>query len=100
MGPLYHLIEREDRLAALREARRVLRPGGLVAAVWVSRYASTRDGMFRGLLEDPDFWPIVQRGFSEGQHRNPTNHPGYFTTAYFHHPSELQKEVLELALLV
>lgn len=95
MGPLYHLIEREDRLAALREAWRVLRPGGVVAAVSISRYASTMDGMFRGLLDDPDFWPIMQRGLTEGQHRNPTNHPGYFTTAYFHQPSELQSEVEE-----
>ena len=28
LGPLYHLVEREERLACLREARRVLRPGG------------------------------------------------------------------------
>ena len=28
MGPLYHLAERADRLVALAEARRVLRPGG------------------------------------------------------------------------
>src|SRR5207237_579114 len=34
MGPLYHLTERQDRLAALREAKRVLRSGGyLFAAV-------------------------------------------------------------------
>ena len=33
LGPLYHLVEREDRVQALREARRVARPGGLVALV-------------------------------------------------------------------
>src|SRR5215212_5220861 len=27
LGPLYHLTERDDRLQALREAHRVLRPG-------------------------------------------------------------------------
>ena len=30
LGPLYHLVQREDRLACLREAHRVLRPGGLL----------------------------------------------------------------------
>jgi SAM-dependent methyltransferase len=32
LGPLYHLVERADRLRALREARRVLRERGLLAA--------------------------------------------------------------------
>jgi len=39
LGPLYHLTERPDRLRALREARRVLEPGGLLFAAAVSRYA-------------------------------------------------------------
>lgn len=38
LGPLYHhLVAREDRLAALSEARRVVRPGSLVAAAEISR---------------------------------------------------------------
>jgi ubiquinone/menaquinone biosynthesis C-methylase UbiE len=31
-GPLYHLTEREARLAAIRESKRVLRPGGVGCA--------------------------------------------------------------------
>jgi ubiquinone/menaquinone biosynthesis C-methylase UbiE len=38
LGPLYHLTSREDRLTALREARRVLRPGGTVVAKALSRF--------------------------------------------------------------
>jgi ubiquinone/menaquinone biosynthesis C-methylase UbiE len=37
LGPLYHLVERADRLAALGEARRVVKPGGLVAVAAISR---------------------------------------------------------------
>ena len=39
-GPLYHLHDRSDRLLALREAHRVLRPGGRLFATAISRYAS------------------------------------------------------------
>lgn len=37
-GPLYHLIERDIRLSALREAHRVTRRGGLVFAAAIPRF--------------------------------------------------------------
>jgi ubiquinone/menaquinone biosynthesis C-methylase UbiE len=97
-GPLYHLTERDDRVTALGEARRVVRDGGLVLAVGISRFASTLDGLFRGFLDDPEFVRIVQQDLRDGQHRNPANHPVYFTTAFFHHPDELRAEVEEAGL--
>ena len=39
MGPLYHLLEHEQRRQAVREAWRVLRPGGRVFAAFLVRYA-------------------------------------------------------------
>jgi ubiquinone/menaquinone biosynthesis C-methylase UbiE len=92
LGPLYHLTSRTDRLRALREAYRVVRPGGVVAAAAISRFASTYDGLLRGFLEDPAFEDIVERDVREGQHRNPTGRPEWFTTAYFHLPEELHDE--------
>ena len=97
-GPLYHLIEHSDRIAALHEADRVLKSGGLVFAVACSRFASLLDGLFRGWLDDPEFVEIAYRDLLEGQHRNPSNHPAYFTTAFFHHPDELKAEVEEAGL--
>ncbi|BAZ33538.1 putative methyltransferase Rv3342 (plasmid) [Cylindrospermum sp. NIES-4074] len=97
-GPLYHLIERSDRIEALREADRVLKNGGLVFAVACSRFASLLDGLFRGWLDDPEFAEIAHRDLLNGQHRNPSNHPAYFTTAFFHHPDELKAEVEEVGL--
>jgi len=100
LGPLYHLTSREDRLRALKEAYRVVRPGGMVAAAGISRFASTYEGLLRGFLEDPRFEAIVERDVREGQHRNPTGRVGWFTTAYFHLPEELRDEATEAGFLV
>ena len=93
LGPLYHLTDAEDRVQALREAHRVLAPGGVIAAAGISRYASALDGLVRGLVRDPAFVEIRNRDLRDGQHRNEGNHPEYFTTAYFHRPEELGEEV-------
>jgi SAM-dependent methyltransferase len=94
MGPLYHLTDRADRLRALREGWRVLRPDGLLFAVGVSRFASLLDGLCKGLLTDPEAARIVEEDLRSGQHRNPTSRD-YFTTSFFHRPEELEHEVAE-----
>ncbi|MBE3557788.1 MAG: class I SAM-dependent methyltransferase [Ktedonobacteraceae bacterium] len=99
LGPLYHLIERADRLKALREAHRILKPSGILLAVGISRFASVLDGLHLGLFDDPTFVQIVHQDLTDGQHRNPTNHPKYFTTAFFHAPEELASEVQESGFL-
>jgi SAM-dependent methyltransferase len=93
LGPLYHLTEAADRTRALHEARRALRPGGLLAAAAITRFASTLDGVAQGFLLEPGFEAIVERDLADGQHRNPETHPGWFTTAYFHRPDELEREL-------
>ncbi len=106
LGPLYHLTEREDRIRAWSEARRVLRPGGRAIAAAISRFASVLDGIARGFLQDPRFVPIVEGDLRDGLHRNTTGHPEYFTTAFLHRPEELAGEaedagfVAEAALAV
>jgi len=92
LGPLYHLVEHADRLQALREARRILKPGSILFAAAISRFASLIDGLSRGFFADPAFRDLVAADLASGQHRNPTNHPAYFTTAYFHRPEELASE--------
>ena len=98
LGPLYHLTDRDDRVQALAEASRVVRPGGLVFAAAISRFASLFDGLSREYLFDPAFRSIVERDLRDGQHRNPERTPHWFTTAYFHHPSELPVEAEDAGL--
>lgn len=92
LGPLYHLTEMSDRVRALSEAHRVLRPGGLLLAAGISRWASVLDGLVRDLLLDPEFAVALDGDVVDGQHRNPADRPGLFTTAYFHTPAELSAE--------
>jgi SAM-dependent methyltransferase len=92
LGPLYHLTEAADRAKALAEAKRVLKPGGWFFGAMISRWASALDGLSRDLLGDPRFAGIVARDLQDGQHRNPTERVDYFTTAYFHTPSDALDE--------
>jgi SAM-dependent methyltransferase len=95
LGPLYHLLEERDRQAALSEAMRVLRPGGVLIAAGIARWASALDGLARELLRDREFARIVEGDLLDGHHRNPTERLDYFTTAYFHRPEDLRREVID-----
>jgi ubiquinone/menaquinone biosynthesis C-methylase UbiE len=92
-GPMYHLNEKEARLLALGEAFRVLKEGGVLFVAAISRFASVIDGIISRFLDDPDFVKITKQDLKDGQHKNPTGHPLYFTTTHFHHPEELEREI-------
>lgn len=97
-GPLYHLIDRNDRTAALTEARRVLIPRGLLLSAYISRFASACDGIQSGKLREAAFSAIVEQDLTDGVHQNKTNRPEWFTTAYFHGPEEIRPEIEEAGL--
>lgn len=99
-GPLYHLTERTSRVAALAEAARVVRPGGTVLAIGISRFASALDGLVRNFLEEPHFRRILARDLADGQHRSAAEIGRYFTTSYLHHPDELAAEARDAGLQV
>ncbi|MEZ4670218.1 MAG: class I SAM-dependent methyltransferase [Anaerolineae bacterium] len=94
-GPLYHLPERAERIEALREAYRIVKPGGLMFTATISRFASFLDGLGKGTLADDYFAELVAQDLIDGQHRNPQQLLGYFATAFFHHPDEIRTEVAE-----
>jgi len=96
MGPLYHLVDRAERLRALREARRVLRPGGVLAAEVISRYGWLLDASTKGSLGDPAVWEDIEHSVATGLSQiDPANvRPGAFW-AYFHRLDELRAELAE-----
>lgn len=96
------MTDRSERLVALAEVRRVLRPRGIALVVGISCFATLLDGLRQGILHDPLAHQIVVQDVADGQHRNPdvARYPGWFTTAYFHRPEELAAEVTESGLLL
>jgi SAM-dependent methyltransferase len=97
-GPLYHLPERADRVAAWREAARVVRPGGVVIGAVISRFASLFDGVVKSYLAEPDYPSMVERALGDGVHRNIGARERWFTSAYFHRPEEPAGEAAEAGL--
>ncbi|WP_425829752.1 class I SAM-dependent methyltransferase [Streptomyces fractus] len=86
LGPLYHLPELADRQRALREALRVVRPGGVVAGI--QRYAALFDHVSHGRLHldgrEERSGRVLATGVNEGRE---------FTFAYFHRAEDLAAEV-------
>ena len=95
MGPLYHLIDRGDRLQSLREAARVAKTGAPVVATAISRHAPLLDTLSRAALT-PDGVEDQRHMLATGVYLPPPG--GAFTTAFFHTPTELTDEMTEAAL--
>jgi SAM-dependent methyltransferase len=90
LGPLYHLPERADRERALREARRVLRPGGVLAAAGIGRHAALLDALRARRLDDDLLAYLRDTVLRDG--RLEPRDMG-FTTAYCHTPDGLGSDV-------
>jgi S-adenosylmethionine-dependent methyltransferase len=85
LGPLYHLHKLEERQAALRQALRLLKPGGLVFATMITRFASFRDAAIHGYTYVQDDPAYSEKLLTTGIHDNGKG----FADAYFAHPDEV-----------
>jgi SAM-dependent methyltransferase len=99
LGPLYHLLQRSERLAALCEAARVVRPGGPIFAAAISRWAIQIDGILRARTyrEYPVAFEVAGETGRTGLMA--PLHAGSFS-AFCHRPEELRAEATEAGLEV
>jgi SAM-dependent methyltransferase len=97
LGPLYHLTARDERVTALRQAARIVKPGGPVFAAAISRWAPRLHGLVaQRLYED---YPQMHDAVAEVERDGvlPPLYEGAFT-GYTHRPHELREEVMEAGL--
>lgn len=99
LGPIYHLRRRGDRVRALREARRIVRPGGPVFVAAISRWAPRQDGVLRARLYEQ--YPAIRDLTIEAERTGwmPPLFPGSFA-AYCHRPNQLRAELRSAGLAV
>jgi SAM-dependent methyltransferase len=88
LGPLYHLVDPDDRAQALREANRVVRPGGLIAAAFISRQAPILDLSSKLAINDDGIYSLL----STLNHRGANDVESGFTVAYFHTADEILQD--------
>ncbi len=83
LGPLYHLVERDDRSRALRETIRILKPGGRAIVAFLNSWGLLRSGVvdfpkrfrnpafLRSMLGEQAFEDHELSGFTESHWSNP-----------------------------
>ncbi len=94
LGPLYHLPHAQDRQMTLSEARRVAKPGGLVAAAAINRYSSLFEHVTYAHLQTERLQTAVSKILSTAVHDGKG-----FTLAYFHRAEELAEEMRDAGLI-
>ncbi len=97
LGPLYHLVQRRDRLAALAEAQRIARPGAPVFAAAITRWATRMDGVLRQRIYERIPGVEAMMAPLERSGRMPPLHPGAFT-GYAHRPRQFRAELIASGL--
>ncbi len=87
-GPLYHLIDKADRVKVLREAYRLLKPNGILFAVGISRFASLMDSLYKEVFSSKK--QVIEKELATGIHHKVSEG---FDFGYLHTPSELKEEI-------
>ncbi len=99
MGPLYHLLEKDERLRVLSEASRVLKPGGILVAAGISKFSSATWALSvygnNVFLDDDIYMDMIRREMDTGEHIKPSEYPYIISNAYFHTIGGLRDEVTE-----
>lgn len=97
-GPLYHLQLKADRIKSIAEAKRVLKPNGVVLGFAINHSASTIAGLLNGFIHVPELYAMCKEELTSGKHDPPKNMPGILPSAYYHRPQQLRDEFEEAGL--
>ncbi|MDQ0065744.1 class I SAM-dependent methyltransferase [Chryseobacterium lathyri] len=91
-GPLYHLQEQDERLAALKEARRILKKDGVLLGFAITHSASTIATLQSGLIHDQKLFSMCISELQSGDHFPPEEYPLMLPKGFCHRPSDLIAE--------
>jgi len=90
LGPLYHLRDVNERKQAISEARRVLKPGGIIFAAFLNRYGLVRYVAKEEcdlLGDEPEFIKSLLESGCPRSQKYPT---AFSSTSYWSYPSEIE----------
>ncbi len=91
-GPLYHLQNKKERLAAIAEAKRVVKNKGIILGFAINNTASTLVGLLNGLLHKPSFFEMCKAELTTGMHNPPDDFPWLLAEAFYHSPEQFKEE--------
>ena len=97
-GPLYHLQKKEDRDLTIKEAKRVLKNGGIILGFAINYTASTLVGLLNGLIHKKTFFEMCKVELTTGIHNPPSDFPWLLAEGYYHKPKQLKEEFINQEL--
>ena len=102
LGPLYHLTKEKDRIAAVKEALRVIRPGGYIFSAIINRFSPIKDWLV-WLNTDPEKHKQIHNKKALDELRRMIKTGCYdgnsgFTEAYFANVDEIPKIYSKLGI--
>ena len=97
LGPLYHLIERDDRSQALGEMIRILKPGGMAIVAFLNSWGLLRSGIvdFPKRFRNPTFLRSML-----GENTFEDQELSGFTECHWSNPEIAGKEIREAGLRI
>jgi len=98
MGPMYHIVDWEERLLCLKECLRLLKSNGLLFTAAITCYATTLWAVTHyeknSLLDEGAFQEMLATEVTTGHHiKNPASTYHGIGRSYFHHPDTLRAEL-------
>lgn len=91
-GPVYHIVDYDERMLCLKECYRLLKPNGVLFTAHISCYSTMLKYVaaydYRPAIDNEPFYNMLENTVKNGIH---TKKP--MGLAYFHKPLEAKKEI-------